>query len=78
MTFDFEVYLGASGSSYPVALLLLYAFGPVEFIETVKEPFSIIGYTQHPLFQVPSYDLVAALFMGAVIQHLFVGADDAA
>jgi len=59
-------------------LLLFYSLGPVELLQAVEQPLGIVRYAQHPLLEVSPDDFVAALLVGAVGQHLLIGADDAA
>ncbi len=75
---DSEINFRACRSPDPVPLHVLDAFGPVEAVDTLKQPFGIMGDTEHPLLKVPFLHRVSALFMCSVIQHLLIGANDPA
>ena len=68
---DPERHLRAVGAADPVALHGQHALGPVELRHVVEQPVGVVGDLEHPLLEVPRFDLVAAA-LAAAVDHLLV------
>ena len=69
--FNVKTNLGARGFADPVALHILQAFAPVQFVQILQQAIRIFGNAQDPLAHRLAYDRMASAFALAV-DDLFV------